>query len=112
MGKGYKAQIAFDLNNPMGDSTCVACGECMVSCPTGALTNRSSVQADAWGDGASVAKISADELAKHPLFAEVSRPFLSFNEGSVVRRRFKKGEVICVEGKPGSTATCNSPAGP
>ena len=25
---------------PMGSSTCVSCGECMVSCPTGALTNK------------------------------------------------------------------------
>ena len=40
-GKGYGARIAFDLNNPMGQSTCVACGECMASCPTGALTNKS-----------------------------------------------------------------------
>jgi predicted molibdopterin-dependent oxidoreductase YjgC len=39
-GKGYGARIAFDLNNPMGQSTCVACGECMASCPTGALTNK------------------------------------------------------------------------
>ena len=39
-GKGYGARIAFDLNNPMGRSTCVACGECMASCPTGALTNK------------------------------------------------------------------------
>ena len=39
--KGYGARIAFDLNNPMGQSTCVACGECMASCPTGALTNKS-----------------------------------------------------------------------
>ncbi|MEX0726339.1 MAG: formate dehydrogenase subunit alpha [Planctomycetaceae bacterium] len=37
-GKGHTARIAFDLNNPMGDSTCVACGECVSSCPTGALT--------------------------------------------------------------------------
>jgi len=35
MGKGYSAGIAFDLNSPMGDSTCISCGECMVSCPTG-----------------------------------------------------------------------------
>ena len=41
MGKGYAAGIAFDLNAPMGDSTCISCGECMVSCPTGALTNKS-----------------------------------------------------------------------
>ena len=39
--KGYGARIAFDLDNPMGQSTCVACGECMASCPTGALTNKS-----------------------------------------------------------------------
>ncbi len=104
MNKGYKAQIAFDLNAQMGDSTCVACGECMVSCPTGALTNRSSVQPDAWGDGAPVEKITAAQLAKHPLFEEVSQPFLRFNEGSVVRRRFKKGQVICQEGTSGSTA--------
>src|SRR5438876_6642153 len=41
MGKGYAADIAFDLNSPMGDSSCISCGECMVSCPTGALTNKS-----------------------------------------------------------------------
>ncbi len=28
----------------MGESSCVACGECMISCPTGALTNRSVVK--------------------------------------------------------------------
>ncbi|MHC4874883.1 MAG: formate dehydrogenase subunit alpha [Planctomycetota bacterium] len=39
-GKGFAAQIAFDLNNPMGESTCVSCGECVSSCPTGALTPR------------------------------------------------------------------------
>ncbi len=40
-GKGYTARIAFDLDAPMGESTCVACGECMAACPTGALTNKS-----------------------------------------------------------------------
>ncbi|MFQ5733891.1 MAG: molybdopterin-dependent oxidoreductase, partial [Planctomycetaceae bacterium] len=39
-GKGYAAAIAFDLNDPMGESSCVACGECVASCPTGALTNK------------------------------------------------------------------------
>ena len=46
MGKGYSARIAFDLNDPMGNSSCVACGECMISCPTGALTNRAVLQVD------------------------------------------------------------------
>jgi formate dehydrogenase major subunit len=39
-GKGHSAQIAFDLNQPMGQSTCVSCGECVSACPTGALTNK------------------------------------------------------------------------
>ena len=39
-GKGYTARIAFDLDNPMGQSTCVSCGECVAACPTGALVNK------------------------------------------------------------------------
>jgi len=35
--RGYKAKIVFDQDDPMGDSTCVACGECVQACPTGAL---------------------------------------------------------------------------
>ncbi|HXY45001.1 MAG TPA: formate dehydrogenase subunit alpha, partial [Acidimicrobiales bacterium] len=40
-GKGYATRIAFDLNDPMGASSCVTCGECVQACPTGALTNKS-----------------------------------------------------------------------
>ena len=39
-GKGYSTRIAFDLNDPMGESSCVTCGECVSACPTGALTNK------------------------------------------------------------------------
>jgi formate dehydrogenase major subunit len=39
-GKGYGARIAFDLNRPMGESSCVSCGECAAACPTGALVDR------------------------------------------------------------------------
>lgn len=37
-GKGYSTRIGFDLDVPMGASTCVSCGECEKACPTGALT--------------------------------------------------------------------------
>ena len=33
-GKGYTTRIGFDLNDAMGNSSCVECGECMLSCPT------------------------------------------------------------------------------
>ena len=39
-GKGYTTRIAFDLDDPMGESSCVTCGECVQACPTGALTNK------------------------------------------------------------------------
>jgi len=35
--RGNQAEIVFDLNDPMGESSCVACGECVQACPTGAL---------------------------------------------------------------------------
>lgn len=35
--RGSHSKIVFDLDDPMGDSTCVSCGECVQACPTGAL---------------------------------------------------------------------------
>ncbi|MBJ7421190.1 MAG: (2Fe-2S)-binding protein, partial [Rhodoferax sp.] len=32
--RGSHSEIVFDLHDPMGDSTCVACGECVQACPT------------------------------------------------------------------------------
>ncbi len=37
-GKGYTTRIGFDLDDEMGVSTCVSCGECEKVCPTGALS--------------------------------------------------------------------------
>ncbi|MCR9089289.1 MAG: formate dehydrogenase subunit alpha [Rhodobacteraceae bacterium] len=36
-GRGRGSEIVFDQHDPMGESTCVACGECVQACPTGAL---------------------------------------------------------------------------
>ena len=35
--RGEDSKIVFDMDDPMGASTCVACGECVQACPTGAL---------------------------------------------------------------------------
>src|SRR5580700_4174932 len=40
IGMAYRnagAKVVFDFDDPMGESTCVACGECVQACPTGAL---------------------------------------------------------------------------
>ncbi len=35
--RGAHEKIVFDMGDAMGESTCVACGECVQACPTGAL---------------------------------------------------------------------------
>jgi formate dehydrogenase major subunit len=35
--RSHGSKIVFDFDDPMGQSTCVACGECVQACPTGAL---------------------------------------------------------------------------
>jgi len=35
--RGAEVKIVFDMDDAMGESTCVACGECVQACPTGAL---------------------------------------------------------------------------
>jgi CRP-like cAMP-binding protein/Fe-S-cluster-containing hydrogenase component 2 len=105
-GKGYFTTIAFDANQPMGNSTCVSCGECMVSCPTGALTNKRVL-----GEGRlypedtpNVYSVETEELLALPMFKGVSGTFLELNTGSVVKRVIKAGEIVVREGDNGSTA--------
>jgi formate dehydrogenase major subunit len=41
--RGAQTQVVFDLNDPLAASTCVACGECVQACPTGALMPASHI---------------------------------------------------------------------
>jgi len=41
--RGAHTQVVFDLADPMGESSCVACGECVQACPTGALMPKSHI---------------------------------------------------------------------
>jgi formate dehydrogenase major subunit len=45
-GRGHGEKIVFDFDDPMGASTCVACGECVQACPTGALMPSTMVDAN------------------------------------------------------------------
>ncbi len=107
-GKGYSTHISFDLDNPMGKSNCVSCGECMITCPTDALTFRSQVAAkvpDSGKTGAVYESVDAAQLRReHRLFRALPYKFLLWDTGSVWRRRLRKGEVLCEEGEYGNTA--------
>jgi Fe-S-cluster-containing hydrogenase component 2 len=132
-GKGYETRISFDLDSVMGDSNCVQCAECMVSCPTGALSLRRRVQPRAWPDSptaipqnpntafpSSSGFLTADEMRdvwlsyhspKHGPrvvfpFRSIPYSYLKWNEGAVRRREVAAGEklVLIREGEYGSTA--------
>ena len=45
--RGAASEIVFDLGDGMGDSTCVACGECVQACPTGALMPKTLIGSQA-----------------------------------------------------------------
>ena len=47
--RGHGSKVVFDFDDPMGKSTCVACGECVQACPTGALLEKTLVDENGVG---------------------------------------------------------------
>jgi Fe-S-cluster-containing hydrogenase component 2/CRP-like cAMP-binding protein len=132
-GKGYNSRVSFDLDEVMGLSSCVQCGECMTACPTGALSLRRRVQPRAWDDSPTAIPLnpntpfppgsdflSADEVRAVSLrytspsrgphdvfpFRTIPYAYLKWNEGAVRRRVIRAGErrVLCRQGEFGTTA--------
>ncbi|MDZ4851629.1 MAG: cyclic nucleotide-binding domain-containing protein [Pirellulaceae bacterium] len=112
-GKGYQTTIGFDLGVPMLESSCVSCGECVISCPTDALTFRPQVvekqiakikqQIEKVG-GLTADILTVDEMLQIPIFQGIPYKFLQFNGGACVRRRLKANDVLCRQGDYGATA--------
>jgi CRP-like cAMP-binding protein/Fe-S-cluster-containing hydrogenase component 2 len=107
-GKGYGARIAFDLDVEMAASSCVSCGECMISCPTDALVFRRPVESRWRQERLRAAgeyyEVSAEDLKRHPLFQDMPLKFLQWNVGAVVGWRVRRGQVLCRQGETGGTA--------
>jgi len=103
-GKGATAGISFDLNEPMGESDCVQCGECMVSCPTTAISFKPVARVKLSTLNSSSEVLPARDLLADPLFTGIPPKFLLWQQGLVVRRRFRAGEILCRQGDPGNTA--------
>jgi len=49
-GRASRSRVVFDFDDPMGESTCVGCGECVQACPTGALMPTSLLDDEGRGD--------------------------------------------------------------
>ena len=61
--RGHGAKVVFDFDQGMGQSTCVACGECVQVCPTGALMEKSLL--DAAGSRVNYETRSVDTLCPY-----------------------------------------------
>jgi len=112
-GKGYDARIAFDTDLPMQESSCVSCGECVISCPTDALTflpevvekqGKKLLEQTRRGSNVNGAVVSTEEMLEIPIFSGIPYKFLQFNGGACVRRILKPGDTLCKVGEYGSTA--------
>ncbi len=87
-GRGHDAYPVFDMADPMGDSTCVACGECVQACPTGALMPATVLDDAEQGDSADY----DSEVASICPFCGV---------GCQISLKIKDGKVKYVEGLDG-----------
>ncbi len=90
MGMAYRgagSKIVFDFDDPMGDSTCVACGECVQACPTGALMEASLV--DEQGVGHTDGLQEVDSVC----------PYCGV--GCQITYQIRNQEIVAVQGRDG-----------
>jgi len=85
--RGAESKISFDFDDPMGVSTCVACGECVAACPTGALMPASIVDED--GRGARAFDREVQSVC----------PYCGV--GCQITYKIRDGEIAWVEGADG-----------
>ncbi|MDV6319387.1 formate dehydrogenase subunit alpha [Chromohalobacter sp. HP20-39] len=100
--RGGASKIVFDFDDPMGESTCVACGECVQACPTGALMPATLVDEAGRGDSA-VADRTVDSVCPYcgvgcQLTYHVKDDAILFVEG---REGPSNQNRLCVKGRFG-----------
>ena len=85
--RGHGAKIVFDFDDPMGDSTCVACGECVQACPTGALMESSL--------------LDENQTRVNYLDEQVESVCPYCGVGCQITYNLKDGKLLFVDGKEG-----------
>ncbi|SMG67277.1 formate dehydrogenase subunit alpha [methanotrophic bacterial endosymbiont of Bathymodiolus sp.] len=82
--RGAHAEIVFDIADPMAASSCVACGECVQACPTGALMPADNV-------GLEVADKTVNSTC----------PYCGV--GCLIKYHVKDDKILYTEGRDGDT---------
>jgi len=99
--RGAASKVVFDFDDPMGDSTCVACGECVQACPTGALMPATMIDAEGRGDSA-MADRTVDSICPYcgvgcQLTYHLKDEPAHASDGAVNQQ----GRILFVEGRDG-----------
>jgi predicted molibdopterin-dependent oxidoreductase YjgC len=47
LNRGFETQISTEFNRDLRDSACTFCGQCVQTCPTGALADKKAIRAEA-----------------------------------------------------------------
>ena len=94
--RGSGNKIVFDFDDPMGASSCVACGECVQACPTGALM-------PAHGAGVVEAENAVDSVC--PYCGVGCQLTFQVKDNAIVRVEGRDGPAnhgrLCVKGRFG-----------
>jgi formate dehydrogenase major subunit len=85
--RGHGSKVVFDFDEGMGSSTCVACGECVQVCPTGALMEKTLL--DGAGKRVNYEERSVDTLC----------PFCGV--GCQTKVHVKGNKILYVDGRDG-----------
>ncbi|MEP1932131.1 MAG: formate dehydrogenase subunit alpha [Roseibium sp.] len=100
--RGHHTVPVFDIADPMGLSTCVACGECVSACPTGALMEKSLLN-----DTGKVREVYTDETVDSvcPFCGVGCLTSVSVKDGTIVKVEGRNGPAnenrLCVKGRFG-----------
>lgn len=84
--RGFDTQIGCAFEQPLSYASCVACGQCIVSCPTGALTEKDSIQEvlDAISDPTKTVVVQTAPAVRAALGEEFGLPIGTNVEGKMV----------------------------
>ncbi len=93
--RGFDTQIGCAFEQPLSYASCVACGQCIVSCPTGALTEKDSIQEvlDAISDPTKTVVVQTAPAVRAALGEEFGLPIGTNVEGKMVAALRRLGFV-------------------
>lgn len=83
--RGFDTEIGCAFEQPLKDVSCIACGQCIISCPTGALIEKSNVQEtlDAINDPEKIVIVQTAPAVRAALGEEFGLPMGTNVEGKM-----------------------------